>query len=434
MRDRGVLFRKSAYFCFNLDSFPVMLRLTICLGLICLLQPSLYATNGLHCAAPGNKSRGMVGAGVAFPQEALSAAINPAGMTAVPNELDVGVRVFVPIRSYTATTGTGPMPIAPGKVKSGSEVFVIPEIGYRYGFAEGRGAAGFTFCANGGLNTNYKTSVFGAGDAGGNLLQGFFSPSISWKVTPKFSIGGSIVGAFQRVDIRGVQSFAPLSSDPSNLSNRGKDYSYGVGVKLGFLYQVVPQLTIGASVQPPIPMTKFNRYKGLFEGGGRFDVPATSTVGFAWRVTDPFTLVFDVQHIAYSTNKALHNGSSCRLGGGPCLGNKGGTGFGWKNLLVYKIGANWGVDNDWALRCGYSHSNQTVPSAQVLFNSIAPAVIQDHVSAGVSKKVNESNELNFSFLYAFKNSVSGQNSFSPDQTIKLTMEQFTVGLNWVWMF
>ena len=415
--------------------FPSMSRFVLILGLFCsLLLSSLYATNGLHCTAPGNKSRGMVGAGVAFPQEALSAAINPAGMVKVPNEVDLGVRVFVPIRSYTATTGTGPMPVVPGKVKSGSEVFVIPEIAYSYGIAEGRGAIGFTFCANGGLNTNYNTSVFGAGDTGGNLLQGFFSPTISWNVTPNLSIGGSLVGALQRVEVRGIQSFGMLSVDPTHLSNKGDDYSYGVGVKLGFLYQMFPQLSIGASVQPPIPMTKFKRYKGLFEDGGRFNVPATSTAGLAWTVAEPLTLVFDVQHIAYSTNKALHNGSSCRLGGPPCLGNKGGTGFGWKNLLIYKVGANWDVNDNWALRCGYSHCNQTVPTSQMLINIIAPAVIQDHASIGVTQKINESSELNFSFLYAFKNSVSGQNRFSPDQTIKLTMEQFTVGLNWVWRF
>ena len=100
------------------------------LGIFSICLSSAYATNGFHPAGQGAKARGMAGAGVAYPQEAMASFINPASSVYVPDELDIGVRLFAPFRSYQANTGTGPFPVLPGKVKSKSNYFVIPEIAY----------------------------------------------------------------------------------------------------------------------------------------------------------------------------------------------------------------------------------------------------------------------------------------------------------------
>ncbi len=45
--------------------------------------------------------------------------------------------------------------------------------------------------------------------------------------------------------------------------------------------------------------------------------------------------------------------------------------------------------------------------AEVLFNILAPAVIQDHVTFGLTKEVGTNQEFNFSAGYAVNNSVEG---------------------------
>ena len=60
--------------------------------------PSAFATNGYFQHGYGMKSQGMGGAGVAYAQDSLAAATNPAGMALIGDRMDVGVSWFRPIR------------------------------------------------------------------------------------------------------------------------------------------------------------------------------------------------------------------------------------------------------------------------------------------------------------------------------------------------
>jgi len=66
----------------------------------------------------------------------------------------------------------------------------------------------------------------------------------------------------------------------------------------------------------------------------------------------------------------------------------------------------------------------------MLLNMVAPAVTESHITAGFTKLMG-TNELNFSFMYAPNNSISGPNSFDPVQTITIEMSQleFEIGFS-----
>ena len=87
------------------------------------------------------------------------------------------------------------------------------------------------------------------------------------------------------------------------------------------------------------------------------------------------------------------------------------------------------------LRAGAAINDQPIPSSEVMFNILAPAVIEQHATFGFTYTFANSSELDFSLMYAFENDVTGQHPMSaPGDTITLTMNQWEVGLGYSWKF
>lgn len=60
---------------------------------------SAHATKGYFSHGYGTKARGQAGVGVAWSQDALGAAANPAGTLAVGERVDLGLSWFAPRRN-----------------------------------------------------------------------------------------------------------------------------------------------------------------------------------------------------------------------------------------------------------------------------------------------------------------------------------------------
>jgi len=58
----------------------------------------------------------------------------------------------------------------------------------------------------------------------------------------------------------------------------------------------------------------------------------------------------------------------------------------------------------------------------VMFNMLAPGVIQNQISLGFSKHFGEQ-ALHFAFTYGLDSSVEGQNPFDENQRIEIKMNQ-----------
>ncbi|MCU7959327.1 MAG: hypothetical protein KZQ58_04875 [gamma proteobacterium symbiont of Bathyaustriella thionipta] len=108
---------------------------------LAVASPAAFATNGMFSHGYGTKNKGMAGAGVAFAQDSLITATNPAGLVYVGNRIDLGAALFSPKRKYEADDksflagGTGPFgPQQPFAVAEGqsssSDYFIIPTFGW----------------------------------------------------------------------------------------------------------------------------------------------------------------------------------------------------------------------------------------------------------------------------------------------------------------
>ena len=85
-----------------------------------------------------------------------------------------------------------------------------------------------------------------------------------------------------------------------------------------------------------------------------------------------------------------------------CLGGSNGAGFGWDDMTIHKIGYQWepGQLEDWTFRLGFSHGSQPIEKSEVLFNMMAPGVIENHFTSGFSHKMDSGREYSLTFMFA----------------------------------
>lgn len=401
------------------------------------------ATNGYFAHGYSIKNKALAGAGTALPLDSLAASTNPAGMAFVGKRIDFGLTFFNPNREYTVRGNPSGFPgtfgFKPGTFESNSNWFIIPSLGGNWILDE-KSSLGISIYGNGGMNTDYDTHTyydFSASTTGIDLMQLFIAPTYARKLLPKHAIGVSPIFAYQSFAQSGLQTLGDMgfSSEPDKIANNGHDNSYGYGARIGYLGEVLPNLNLGASYQTEIKMSRFDKYEGLFAEQGDFDIPSNWSVGLAYNATPALTLAFDVQQIYYSDVKSVGNPMLPNLTNSK-LGNDGGAGFGWDDMTIYKVGVQWKSSPDWVWRAGYSYGKQPIPDREMPFNILAPGVIEQHATAGVTRKIGNNQELDFALMRAFSNSVRGPNKLEApgQQTIELKMDQWEISAGYSYKF
>jgi long-chain fatty acid transport protein len=403
-----------------------------------VLAGSSYATNGYFSLGYGTKYLGLAGAGVALSLNALGVATNPASLAFLGNRTDISLALFNPNREYTISGNPSGYPgtfgLTPGTIQSDSRAFLMPSIGASWQLNDTL-SLGFALYGNGGMNSNYPTNTFyGTSPTGVNLMQIFIAPTVAVKIAQKHGIGLTPIFCYQAFKAEGLQAFSSFSSDAAHLTNTGSAGSTGFGVRVGYLGELSPYLSLGASYQTKLNMTPFKKYAGLFAEQGDFDIPANWTAGLAIKPTKALSIALDVQEILYSGVKSIHSPfNPADFYKGIFLGSDGGPGFGWKNMTIFKGGIQWQSNEKWAWRAGYSSGKQPIPESEVLFNILAPGVVDQHLTFGCTFGLGGKKEISIAVMRAFAKNVSGPNPMEVPglQTIELKMDQwqFEVGFS-----
>ena len=457
---------------------------------------SAAATTGYFQLGYGARSVGMAGATVSNPQDSLAASVNPAGMGMVGERVDAGLRFFSPGDRSASLKTSAFGATYDVEDTSRRNLFLVPSLGYTSRIND-RMSWGIRMYGNGGLNTTYDrnlydetaavagafaqggpiaasqlpegttTSDFGlpiedVGTLGVNLEQGIIAPTLSFKVHEKHTLGASLLVGIQRFSARGLGNFqcftqtgqsqpagagscaasgGAFSATPSDsLTNNSSDWAYGAGVRVGWIGEVHPKLSLGAAVASKIYMTEFDDYSELFAEDGKLDVPANFTVGLTFKPTNDLNLSFDFQRIYYEGVNSISNpgpvfspaGPALPPGGG-LLGTKDGLGFGWENINVYRIGADYRYNREWNFRAGFSYNDQVIPEDQVLFNVLAPATPKIHATLGFTYRPNDNSEWSFAYMHAFEETIStSQTAFGVPGEIR--MEQNAFDLSYAYKF
>ena len=408
-----------------------------------LVSPMAYATNGYFPIGYGMKNEAMGGASIALPLDAVAAANNPAGMVMVGDRIDLGLTWFRPNRNAEiAGNGFGLTGNYDGNGKSD---FFIPQFGYNR-MINADTSLGVSVFGNGGMNTQYNTNPltpFGAtGPFGINLEQLFIAPTWSMKLNPTNAVGVALNLAYQRFSATGLQPFdvAGSTSAPGSVTNNGTDTSTGYGLRIGWTGEVTPTVTLGATYQTKTRMGKLSKYSGLFAEQGGFDVPSNYGVGIAVKATPETTVAFDIERINYADVPSVGTPFTAvppAFGGaGALFGSANGQGFGWQNITTLKLGVSHAYSQTFTVRAGFNHCDQPIPNSQTLLNSLAPGVVQNHLSLGGTWKLANKSEVSVAYVHAFKQTVTGAAGSVPAAlgggTANLSMHEDSIGISYSW--
>ncbi|PWR21453.1 OmpP1/FadL family transporter [Zavarzinia aquatilis] len=395
------------------------------------------ATVGYFDHGIGIQAKGAGGAAIAYPKDSVAIGANPASAFSLGNRADIGIELFRPDRN-AAFSGNfaGPDESFDG---NDTENFLIPEAGYVRRLSDTL-AAGIALYGNGGMNTDYGRNPFGrfgaTGSAGVNLEQAILAPSIAWQPVPGHSVGVSLNIAYQRFEAKGIGLFAGYSQDPAHVSDQGTDHSFGAGVKIGYLGEITPWLTIGAVYQSKTWMQEFDKYAGLFADQGDFDLPANYGIGFTLKAPYGLDVTGEVQRIEYSDVGAVGNPVNSLFAGVP-LGADNGPGFGWDDVTVFRLGANYRLNPNWQVRGGWAYVTQPIPEDQTFFNILAPGVVRHHFTLGATWNSDGGLEISAFGFYAPKVTLEGENSIPPafaGGNADVDLSEVAVGVAVGWTF
>jgi len=462
---------------------------------------SALATNGYFTHGVGAESKGMAGTGVGSnaANGPIVVATNPALGVFADDGWEVGLGLFSPMRSYTASSSLvngsfGAFTIGEGSFDSSSEWFPIPYVAKNWKLSNGN-AISAVFYGRGGMNTDWDDAAmsaffdptgqggagvefpgtYGGGNAGVDLSQAFLMVSYAGQVNDRFSWGIGPVFAIQMFEANGVGAFTPYTKtfntafpgyfgaclqgggdpltcqfqamgqaagDVTSLTNNGHDLSTGFGVAGGVWMAFNDYVSAGLSYQSKLSMSEFDDYADLFADAGGFDIPSSLKFGLSFAGTNNARFNFDIEHTAFSevdsVGNPMANIAGCPtagLGGTDvesCLGGANGAGFGWEDMTTYKVGVELYTDEQNTWRFGYSYGEQPIQAADVLFNILAPGVMEQHFTAGLTRKTASGGAWTFSLMYAPSKSITGVNMFDPTQTIELEMKQFEFEVSYLW--
>ena len=447
-----------------------------------IFSGSASATNGYFTHGVGAKSKGMAGTGIGSNANMgpIIVASNPALGVFSGNQWEVGLGIFSPRRNYSVTQSQfqgnfGAFSLGAGSYDSDSNYFPIPYVAKNWKLDSNR-AVTAVFYARGGMNTDWTDAnqsasfdpdgpgpggvgtfpgTFGGGNAGVDLSQAFLSVNYASMANDNFSWGIGPIMAVQAFEANGVGTFAGFTrtfaasggqSQPTSLTNNGHEFSYGWGIAAGIWLGMSENFSAGLSYQSKLSMSEFDSYSDLFAQSGGFDIPSSTKLGFSWKPSDAVRLNLDVEHTKFSevdsVGNPLANIFSCPTAGQggtdveSCLGGANGAGFGWDDMTTYKAGVEWMSSDAYTWRFGYSFGKQPIQSSDVLFNILAPGVMEQHITVGLTGHRSNGSNWTLSFMYAPENKVSGPNVFDgpPNlaQTIQLKMSQYELEFAFVW--
>ena len=448
-------------------------------GVLFVFSGAAMATNGYFTHGVGTQSKGMAGTGIGSNADmgAIMTASNPALGVFTGDSWEVGLAIFSPRRSYEAgpsqlngaliDLGGGvflpSFTINQGKIDSSSEFFPIPFVAKNWSLANDANITA-AFYGRGGMNTDWddsnasavsffcdplgQSAVVGpgpycAGVAGVDLSQAFLVINYAAQANDNFAWGIGPILAAQVFEAKGIATFTPITKTfaesggtvfPTALTDNGHDTSFGWGFGAGLWWGISDRVSFGLSYQSKMSMGEFDDYADLFAESGGFDIPSSTKAGLSFLATDALRVNLDVELTAFSEVDAVGNPMANMVtcptlpfGGTDlesCLGGASGAGFGWEDMTTYKIGFEWQQSESNVWRFGYSYGEQPIQAADVLFNILAPGVMEQHITFGLTRQTSGGSVWNFSFMYAPEKSVTGPNMFDPTQTIELSMDQF----------
>ena len=390
-----------------------------------------WATNGMLMEGYGPIALSMGGAALAYDNGTAGMMNNVATLQLGENgtRADVALGLLGPNVSSSMTG----MPTA----KSGGTSYVMPAVGWIR--KNDQLSYGVGIFGQGGMGTEYDASSFLGADGKGTRSElgvGRLIFPVSYKVNDQLNVGASLDYSWAGMDMMmaadgttlggmvtggsgpiaaAAPGFVAASWARIDFSN-GNDFtgaakSGGWTGKLGLTYKISPQLTLGishhlktglADMKTGANAASMSASIGFADSGQiiihDFQMPASTTVGFALQATPKLMLAVDVKSIAWADVMKQLSMTYVSAGMGGSLDFA--LPQNWKDQTVVSVGGAYKYSDGLTLRAGYSHASNPIPDAYVL--PIFPATIEDHFTAGFGYQISKNTSLDAAVSHAPK--------------------------------
>ena len=390
--DRPILHSSTIY----VKPFPLFLLV----ALLCL-PPAAWSTHGTELIGVGAVQKGLGGAGVAVPYDATWVRLNPASIVDLERRFDIALEL---LRMKVEADIDGPLlvsdlqsaePILVSLINpfagslTDTELFLIPSValvwpwennafgfglfgvrGNRVDFARPRSLVGMT---NG--HTDRRTHY--------EVVELPFS--FAHRFSNGWSAGLALVGVVSR-----FRSDCLTAEVHTARADYDWDYALGIGFKLA-VYKKWERLSFGAVYSSRQCMQRFDKYRDLLRF--RFNHPQQVQVGLGFRATPRLQFLFDCKFTEWSGEHQTGN-HTLR------------SGLGWRDQHIFKLGANYDLNEKWSLRTGLSYGRAPIPDDEVFSNVVFPANAETHLCAGCTYHLRPGREIHFAYMHAFEKALT----------------------------
>lgn len=425
------------------------------LGLIAALSTLPSQVEAIFASV---KSTGMAATAIAYPQDTLAVAYNPAGMICVGDRVDVEAG-WSHSRGHAHVSGNVlPLPPPP-----------FPQINGKFNLFRTPDA----YVGNFGFNSNWCTQlcdgynlhwtfgvalynrdyqkvtqnkiqpIFGTSKPGIEYIHEELATSMAFSICEGHSLGLSIDWHIARIKVNGLENFdsPQASSNPGHVTNNGYNYSNGVGVTVGYFGNFCDWFSVGATYRPKTKMRRYHKYSGFFADHGRLDIPEKIGGGIAINYWPCWTFCFDVEYLRWSKIRSLNNNLLPGIVTPGSLGTADGAGFGWKDQTFYRIGVEYRFDECWTLRAGFRHANTPTKKSQTAANSLIDDLVENYLTLGLTWNYNPCLEFSAFYAHGFEKKLKGRNVIPPtpptpfgggNVSLSETKDVVGIAIGWNW--
>jgi long-chain fatty acid transport protein len=365
-----------------------------------VMAHSAHATNGDQMTAMSAAQAGMGGATVAQAQDALTILVNPAGMADLGIKdvrMDLGFGLLNPPREVNGNESDSDWYMMP----SGGAVFNVNDrlfLGMALGGVAGMGV---NVADINGVNAGTPPMV--------TTKQVFrFTPAAAFKVNDALTLGASLNIANQSLAMANANFSLP------------QNQQFGFGATLGATYKINPKLQAGLVWTSKTDIADMEYYTTSGTVSFDMDMPASVAFGLAFKPMPGLLVEADVKRIFFND---VMDRITVTTPGAPYPGT---LAFGWDDQTVYSIGVKKDM-GPMAISVGYNYGKSPIGAEDVNANLGSTAIVEHHLSFGVTRKFSDKVSGSFAYTHAFENELTQSGGTN---TIKISQNQYNMSISY----
>lgn len=207
-----------------------------------------------------------------------------------------------------------------------------------------------------------------------------FAPTVSYKINDQLSIGAGMNLYRADTEIKRMVPFAPIPLPPPfppltfpDGRFKFKGDGMGLGATVGVLYKLNEQHAFGFTYRSPFQVdldgdatlyngpALFPLNYGPSPTTARLEFPQSVAFGYAFRPIKQLKLEFDIDWTNWDVLNDVRLRSRNPLFSAQAAPAANTLPFHWMDSFFYEFGAQYDLNDHWAVRAGYIFSENTVP-------------------------------------------------------------------------